>query len=87
MSILNYFKRKTPQSTNDISGEDVAVCNREVETVKQQNKKQVKQYHTYTSQQRANIGRYAAQHGPMVVARHFKKLLGHSVPESTARKF
>ena len=84
MSILNYFKCKVlqetdifcqHQSTNDtsISEEEVAVCNKEVETeVQEQNEKQVKQCHSYTSQQQANIRRYAAQHGPMAAAQHIK---------------
>ena len=97
MSILNYFKRKKPEerriflpapvSTECISEEDVALCNKEVEAVivRQENTKQP--YHSYSSQQRADIGRYAAQHGPTAASRHFTKQLGHPVPESTPRKY
>ena len=99
MSILNFFKRKIPQergiflpspvSTRCISEEEVAACNKEVEAVvvQQQDEKQKKQYHSYSSQQRADIVKYAAEHGPTAASRHFTKLLGHSVPESTARKY
>ena len=100
MSILNYFKQKAPQERGiflpiplSIDGTcifevEIAVYNKEVETVvQQQNERQMKQYYSYTSQQRANIGRYASHHGPTAAAQHFTKLLGHPVPESTARTF
>ena len=96
MSILNIFKWKTPQergiflptpvSNHCISKQEVAACNKEVETVVVQ-QQQMKQYHSYSSQQRAHIGKYAAQHGPTAASRHFTKLQGHSVAESTACKF
>ena len=98
MSILNYFRRQTPQergvfvpptvSTTGVSGEEIAACNNEVEAIiRREDKQQKKLYHSYSSHQRADIGRYAAQHGPTAASRHFTKQLGHSVPESTARKF
>lgn len=97
MSLLNYFKRKTPEergiflptpvTTESISEEEVAACNKEVETAIVKNERQTKQYCSYSAKERASIGRYAAQHGPTAAARHFSKLLGHPVPESTARKF
>jgi hypothetical protein len=63
MSILNFFKRKkpeergiflpTPVSTQCISEEEVAACNKEVEAVVVRQQK-TKQYHSY--KQRADIG-------------------------------
>ena len=92
MSLLNYFKRKTPEergiflptpvTTESISEEEVAACNKEVETAIVKNERQTKQYCSYSAKERASIGRYAAQHGPTAAARHFSKLLGHPVPES-----
>lgn len=43
--------------------------------------------HTYDAQTRAQIGKYASHHGPQAAVRHFTRLRGHAVPESTARKF
>ena len=78
-----------PVSTQGISEDEVAACNNAVKAIveKQEGKKQRKQYHSYTSQQRASIGRYATQHGPTATSQHLAKLLGHSVPEATVRKF
>ena len=75
----------TPVSTQCIY-EEVAVCNKEVEAVVVRQQK-TKLYHSYSSKQRADIGRYAAQHGPTAASRQFTKELGHPVTESTARKF
>ena len=62
------------------------MCNKEVEAVVVRQQK-TKLYHSYSSKQRADIGRYAAQHGPTAASRQFTKELGHPVTESTARKF
>ena len=75
----------TPVSTRCIS-EEVALWYKEAEAVVVQ-QHNTKQYHCYSSQQRAVIGAYAAQHGPTPGLRHFTELLGHLVPESTARNY
>ena len=69
MSLLNYFKRKTPEergiflptpvTTESISEEEVAACNKEVETAIVKNERQTKQYCSYSAKERASIGRYA----------------------------
>ena len=41
----------------------------------------------YDATRRADIGKYAAHHGPTAAARYFSKVCGHKIPESTARKF
>ena len=57
MSILNYFRRQTPQergvfvlptvSTTGVSGEEIAACNNEVEPViRREDKQQNKLYHS-----------------------------------------
>ena len=43
--------------------------------------------HIYDAKGRAHIGKYASYHGPQAGIRHFTKLCGHDVPESTARTF
>ena len=43
-------------------------------------------YNAYTAQERARIGKYAAEHSPAKTVRHCSKLLGRPVPETTARR-
>ena len=43
-------------------------------------------YNTYTPEQRAEIGKYAAENGNTSAARHFSKVLDFKVSESTARR-
>ena len=38
-------------------------------------------YNAYTAQERARIGKYAAEHGPVKTVRHCSKLLGRPVPD------
>ena len=45
------------------------------------------QQHSYSEETRASLGRYASIHGPTSAAHEFSIKLGHSVPESTARKY
>ena len=44
-------------------------------------------YATYTAQDRASIGHYSSQHGPMAASRYFTKKFGRSIPEASARCF
>ena len=62
MSILNYFKYQkpeerglflpTPVSTECISEEEVAACNKEIEALVEQQRSTKQPYHSYSSQQR-----------------------------------
>lgn len=42
-------------------------------------------YTAYSPEIRAEIGKYAAEHGSIKACQHFAEILGHEVPESTAR--
>ena len=44
------------------------------------------QYNVYTAKERAQIGKYAAENGPASAVRHFSKVLGRNLPETTARR-
>ena len=46
-----------------------------------------KKYNDYTAEERARIGKYAAENGPTSASRYFTKLLGRKVPESCTRRF
>ncbi|XP_033609131.1 uncharacterized protein LOC111868919 isoform X4 [Cryptotermes secundus] len=42
-------------------------------------------YTVYSPEVRAEMGKYAAEHGSQRACRHFRAILGHDVPESTIR--
>lgn len=42
-------------------------------------------YTTYSPEVRAEMGKYAAEHGSQKACQHFRAILGHDVPESTIR--
>ena len=44
-------------------------------------------YVTYTAEDRASIGHYSSQHGPMAVSRYFTKKFGRSIPEASVQRF
>ena len=52
---------------------------------KQRYQKRGSPYHTYTPEQKAMIGKYAAEHGNTKAAEHFTKELGIRIAESTVR--
>ena len=43
-------------------------------------------YNDYTPEERARIGKYAAENGPVRAVRYCSKVIGKSVPETTARR-
>ena len=43
-------------------------------------------YNDYTAEERAKIGKYAAENGPARAVRHFSKILNKKLPETTARR-
>ena len=44
-------------------------------------------YNTYTPEERARVGKYAAENGASKAASYFSKLLDRKITESTARRF
>ena len=43
-------------------------------------------YNDYTPQERAWIGKHAAENGPTKAAKHFSQVLNQKVPETTVRR-
>ena len=43
-------------------------------------------YNEYTAEERAKIGKYAAENGPARAVRHFSTIMTRKLPESTARR-
>ncbi|XP_075213054.1 uncharacterized protein LOC142319548 [Lycorma delicatula] len=52
---------------------------------KEETSKKRGRYTSYSPELRAEIGKYAAEHSSLKACQYFSKLLGHDVPESTAR--
>ena len=97
MSLLKYFLYKSkcsslpvvlPTSVPSLSnGELVAVnaCVEKVITTPEAASRG--KYNCYTHEERAAIGRYAAETGPTQAARHFSEKLKMKISEPTARNF
>lgn len=93
MSLLNYFKKKDPVTKGIFlpapTSESFASANASVSRLAEEAppSKKRKTPQRYDGSTRAQIGQYAYLHGPQAAVRHFTKLRGHVLPESTARKF
>lgn len=89
MSLLTYFKPSVRESEHMTRKERKTID----ECVKQaiasedlEGSKKRGRYNSYTPEERAVIGKYAAENGPTRAARHYTKTFGHDINESTARK-
>ena len=93
MCILNYFSRVKPidrgvfvprvsQASSSLSSEAIVAANREIEKG-QTTAAGCKSWQTYSSTQRAKMGKYAAIHRPVAASRHFSASCEHKVREST----
>ena len=90
MSLLRYFQSKTPLPTvhqTAIGDRATSEANRQVERVvgERQSRKR-KRYTTYRDEDRAQIGRYAAENGNTKAVKRFKADLP-DLSESTERSF
>ena len=94
MSILNYFKAKTtlPTASQPSLTEDAVQCaNREVERVLEElqmqgGRRKRKAYSTFSDEDRAVIGKYAAENGNASALKKFK-VSKPGLIESTVRSF
>ena len=89
MALLKYLERKRSAlpderacSSTSLTGKDLKLANQAVEqclrkdsetSVKPKEKRT--RYNDYTPEQRAEIGRYAAENGPTRAATHFSRVL------------
>ena len=93
MSILTYFRRKDSASKgvflpvpSNPTVESANTCVGDL-AFEPASKRRKMTLHIYDAKGRAHIGKYASYHDPQAGIRHFTKLRGHDVPESTARTF
>ena len=93
MTLYRYLKRKIseedrtlPAEVPSLSAKDVQRVNDDVKRAKLEiPEKGLGQYNVYTAKERAQIGKYAAENGPASAVRHFSKVLGRNLPETTRR--
>jgi len=94
-SLHKYFKQSSvvPSSTSTysfLSKKDIESANDSVGTAFAKKPATTSRvglkYNTYTPEQRAEIGKYAAENGNTSAARHFSKVLDFKVSESIARR-
>ena len=100
MALLKYLERKRSAlpderacGSTSLMGKDLKLANQAAEqclrkysvtSVKPKEKRT--KHNDYTPEQRAEIGRYAAENGPTRAAKHFFSVLNTNVPEPTARR-
>ena len=97
MSLLKYFSYKSkcsslpvvlPTSIPFLSSGELVTVNTCVEKVRATPEVASRgKYNRYTPEERAAIGRYAAENGPTRATRHFSEKLKMKISEPTARKF
>ena len=74
-----------PTEVSSLSAKDVQRVNEDVKRAKLEKPEKGRgQYNIYTAKKRAQIGKYAAENGPASAVRHFSKILGRNLPETTA---
>ena len=98
-TLFKYFKNEPQselpsklQANERLTVRDIESANKKVkseidrnETLLPPGKKPKISYVTYIAEDRASIGRYSSQHGPMAASRYFTKKFVHSIPEASAR--
>lgn len=92
MALLKFFKLKDKlhdtTEASVLSKMEVEAANKQVSNALQSAAEKVSRgkYNSYTPQQRAKIGKYAAENGPTKATKHFTAIWGIHVNESTARR-
>ena len=93
MALLRYLtkeKSEVPDKSTcpSLTRKEVDSANERVKDSLQQQQKITPRtkYASYTPQERALIGKYAAENGPTRAARHYSNVLKKNVPEPTARR-
>ena len=91
MSLYRFFaKAGMPSKVPSQSNKEVENANASVkkllEKVTSQSLRRPIRYNDYTPEERASIGKYAAENGIASAVRHFSRVGSKKVPETTARR-
>ena len=94
MALLKYFSVKNPPAAlptkvSSLSVNELQAANSSVQKIIERRSvpNRCGKYNHYTAEERAMIGRYAAENGPTRASKHFSKLLRKNISEPTARRF
>ena len=93
MALHKYFKPLAkpllPTKVSQLTEKELDVVNVKVEAITQEEKsrKSRTKYNCYSPEQRACIGRYAAENRPVRAMQYFSNRLCTELPETTARRF
>ena len=82
MALYRYSTRECltyPTKVPSLSDKQVEKTNTEVKRAQEENTSGRGKYNEYTPEERAQIGKFAAEHGPAKAVRHFSKLLSRKV--------
>ena len=91
MSICQFFKVRGEEEktcfgqVSSLKGKESTVVNEIVEKALNETGKRGK-YNKYSPEDHAKIGKYAAENGASKAARHYSKVMGFTINESTVRK-
>ena len=92
MALLKYFKPRQNDSLPDhkscpsLTAKELKSANDSVSNCHVKSTDRQK-YSAYSAEERAQIGKYAAENGPTRASKYFSKILKKNVPEPTARRF
>ena len=91
MALLWYFSPSLPKKVPSLTEKEVTEANAGVMQAQKEAETGTSgrargKYNKYTAEERAQIGKYAAEYGPAKAVRHCSKLLGRQVPQTTARR-
>ena len=99
MALYKCFSQDGPTLPRKITCESSALTQKDLEKANAKVKRSIEReatkpqkasprgkYNDYTPQERAWIGKYAAENGPTKAAKHFSQVLNRKVPETTARR-
>ena len=87
MALLKYFSPSLPKQVLSLTEKEVEEATSGIrQALKDAESKGCGKYNDFTVKERAQIGKYATEHGPARAVRHCSKLLGRQVPETTARR-
>ena len=79
MALYTYSTRERLTCPTKVSDKQVEITNAEVKRAQEEDASGRGKYGEYTPEERAQIGKFAAEHGPAKAVRHFSKLLSRKV--------
>ena len=89
MALHRYFaKASVPTGVSTLSQKELGEANASVKRIQEEkvNLRSRSKYIGYTPEERALIGKYAAENGTTNAVRHLSQVMSKKIPESTARR-